>query len=324
LPPFLPLLRVLTYHRIADPEAESEFNPRSISATPQMFQHHMEHLARSYSVLSPAEAIDLLDRGKRPRRRSVLVTFDDAYVDFAQNAWPVMKSLDLPATLFVPTFYPGERGRVFWWDRLHQMIQATDNTMLDETPVGALPLGSPEERRLAVRRLQDHLKVQPAAALDLALDKLATACASPPPTNNGVLSWAELRALAEDGVTLGAHTQSHSTLQHLTVPEIRKEILGSIADLEREIGRIEPLFCFPGGSHDDRVVEVTREAGVRLAFTTLDGPNPLTGDNLLRLRRTNITPRTGKLIFRLRLLPLATHVDHWRHREKHQGQVPSS
>ena len=41
----------------------------------------------------------------------MLLTFDDAYRDFATNAWPTLKRYGLPATLFVPTAYAGERSR---------------------------------------------------------------------------------------------------------------------------------------------------------------------------------------------------------------------
>ena len=316
-----PLLRILTYHRIADPLATDELNPRSVSATPEIFARQMEILARNYRVVSPAEVLAALAEGKPLHRRSVLLTFDDAYDDFAENAWPVMKSLGLPVTLFVPTGFPDEPSKVFWWDRLHQIVTSTARQQLEGTPVGDLPLGSADERRLAVRRLQDHLKRQPDAAIQQALGELGGSCQVEMPESNCVLGWDELRELASEGVSFGAHTRNHKTLAHESLDGIREEVVGSLCDLEREIGRVEPLFCYPDGSHDDRVVDQARQAGVELAFTTMDGPNPrtperLTLENRLRLCRTNITPRTGEWIFRLRMMPLGSHIDRWRHREK--------
>ena len=120
----------------------------------------MEILARHYQVLSPSDALATLADAGRLARKSVLVTFDDGYRDFAQNAWPVMKSLGLPVSLFVPTSYPDAPRNVFWWDRLHRMITRTKRSQITGTPLGDLSLESAQERQLAVRRLQDFLKLQ--------------------------------------------------------------------------------------------------------------------------------------------------------------------
>jgi peptidoglycan/xylan/chitin deacetylase (PgdA/CDA1 family) len=131
-----------------------------------------------------------------------------------------------------------------------------------------------------------------------------------------VLSWEELRQLARDGVTLVAHTRTHPILTQLLSPEqVREEVIGSQIDLQREIGQVLPVFCYPSGAHNDTVVNILKQEGFVMAFTTLDGHNDLHRAHLLRLRRTNITQRTSPLIFRIRLLRWATYADAWRHRK---------
>jgi len=66
------------------------------------------------------------------------------------------------------------------------------------------------------------------------------------------------------------------------------------------------------------VVSVLREQGIRLAFTTLSGPNKLGSVDPLRLRRTMIMPRTTRAIFFLRLLRLGIHMDAWRDRKQRE------
>ncbi|MGH7457229.1 MAG: polysaccharide deacetylase family protein, partial [bacterium] len=127
------------------------------------------------------------------------------------------------------------------------------------------------------------------------------------------LGWEELRQLAKAGVTLGAHTQTHPIMTQIAPAEIRREISGSQKALQREIGAALPIFCYPSGSHDDTVVDILKEEGFVVAFSTLDGHNDLRSADLLRLRRTNITKRTTSLIFRFRLSRLGAHLDRWRH-----------
>ncbi len=43
-------------------------------------------------------------------QQCVAVTVDDAFCSFVRNAWPVLKELQIPVTLFVPTSYLGRRS----------------------------------------------------------------------------------------------------------------------------------------------------------------------------------------------------------------------
>ena len=54
------------------------------------------------------------------------MTFDDAYCDFADHAWPVFRRLGVPVTLFVATEYPDHPDRAYWWDRLHAGLSVAD------------------------------------------------------------------------------------------------------------------------------------------------------------------------------------------------------
>jgi peptidoglycan/xylan/chitin deacetylase (PgdA/CDA1 family) len=67
----------------------------------------------------------LLDRGYRgttfsqavlspPRGKTVAVTFDDALRSIAEQAAPLLSSLGLPGTLFVPTLWVGAGAAVAW------------------------------------------------------------------------------------------------------------------------------------------------------------------------------------------------------------------
>jgi len=108
-------------------------------------------------------------------------------------------------------------------------------------------------------------------------------------------------------------------MTQVTPERIREEVQGSQEDLQREIGACLPIFCYPNGNHNDVVVSVLRELGIRLAFTTMSGPNDLDSLDPLRLRRTVIMPRTMPAIFCLRLLRLGAHLDAWRDRKQRQA-----
>jgi peptidoglycan/xylan/chitin deacetylase (PgdA/CDA1 family) len=310
------MLRVLTYHRVANLQDSPMLHPQIISATPENFSRQMRFLARKYDVVSLAQAFDSIEKKAPLPPRAVLITFDDAYYDFATIAWPILKSLKLTATLFVPTAYPDQPERAFWWDRLYRAFMQSSRKELQGTPLGDLSLADATARQHSLRRVQNYIKTIPHHQAMAFVDEICAKLDSQPLAQKSVLSWKELRQLAKEGVALCAHTQTHPIMTQLSREEVRREVAGSQSDLQREIGETLPIFCYPSGGHDDTVVDILKEEGFTMAFTTLKGQNDLRTVDPLRLRRTNMTRRTSLPIFRLRLLRFGAYLDRWRQKRR--------
>lgn len=77
----------------------------------EVFRRQMEELRESGAELVPlTRAVGALEAGAPLERDLVAITFDDAYRNFDEAAYPVLEALRLPATLFVPTdFVDGAR-----------------------------------------------------------------------------------------------------------------------------------------------------------------------------------------------------------------------
>jgi peptidoglycan/xylan/chitin deacetylase (PgdA/CDA1 family) len=307
------VLRVLTYHRVADPTADPMLHPRLVSALPDVFAQHLDHAARHYDVVAMADVVAAFrGRGRLPRR-ALLLTFDDAYRDFLAGAWPLLRARSLPATMFVPTALPSTPGAAFWWDRLHRAFAATRLLALEDPELGRLPLATPAERTRSLARVQAHLKARPHVTALARVESLAATLGEPAHTVPSVLSWDELRALGQAGLTLAPHSRTHPLLPRVDPETARAEIEGSIADLRREVGDVLPVFCYPSGAYDDATADAVRAAGIELAFTQHDGHNKIGRSDPLRLCRTNVTRRTTAAVLPLRLQSWFTHVDRWRH-----------
>jgi peptidoglycan/xylan/chitin deacetylase (PgdA/CDA1 family) len=305
------LLRVLTYHRVDEPERHPALYPGLISATPEAFDQQMSYLAANYYVVSMPELIDACRSGQALPPRSVMVTFDDACRDFAEHAWPTLKRYRLTATLFVPTAFPDHPERGFWWDQLYQAVNATERRDDLETPLGRLPLRNATQRAGSFAQLKDYVKTLPHQAAMAWVERTCAELGAQQPLHN-VLGWDELRRLAREGVTLGAHTQTHPLMNRVTPEEVCAEAVGSLRDLEREIGQALPIFAYPSGGFNDEVVQILRREGFKLAFTTVRGVNDMHAADQLRLRRINIGRRTNLSLFRARLLPWSLYLNRLR------------
>jgi peptidoglycan/xylan/chitin deacetylase (PgdA/CDA1 family) len=319
------VLRILAYHRVAELRDTPAVDSRGVSATPAVFARQMQHLARYYDVIGMPQFLNAVENGRPLPKRAVLITFDDAYADFATIAWPILKRFRLPATMFVPTAYPDHRERAFWWDKLYQAFNATAKSELCRIPFGPLPLRSSEEKRRSLRMVQDYCTTIPDDEAMGLIDCVCSELAKGLVYYGSVLSWDQLRRLAHEGLTLGSHTRTHPIMTRVTPARMREEIRASQKDLKREIGAAVPIFCYPNGDHDDSVVSILKDEGILLGFTTLSGENKTQSLDLLRLRRVVITPRTSAAVFCVRLLRLGAYFDAWRHGslKKNPVGVPS-
>ncbi len=101
---------VLMYHRIDTNGEESR-----LSVAPKSFERQMDFLKqRNYQFLTLGEYIDLLKSGKKPEKKSVVITFDDGYADNYTAAYPVLKKYGIPATIFVVVDWVGKKGMISW------------------------------------------------------------------------------------------------------------------------------------------------------------------------------------------------------------------
>lgn len=293
-------LRILTYHRVDTPQANPHLAPQPLSATPEVFRRQMEFLSTHYHAVSLDEVLKCHREGDRLPPRSVLITFDDAYIDFSQHALPVLESTGLPSTMFVPTAYPDHPTMRFWWDRLFSAVMHAEPTQYVPHVRCRVPV-QPEERRQLHGRLCQLIAGMHWDAAERAIDEICSAlsCRSLP---KSVLGWDELRAIATRNVTLAPHTRTHPLLNRVSIERAREEVVGSWQDLEREIGSTPRVLAYPGGALTTEVAEMLRSEGFEMAMTTQRGINELHRKDPLRLRRVNVGIRCPLPLWRSQLV----------------------
>lgn len=294
-------LAVLMYHRIGHDGGDPALDPSLLSATPEGFAHQIAFLAANRPIIS-ADTLLAVRRGEAELPPgAVMITFDDAYADFAEHAWPVLRACSAPVTLFVPTAFPDRVTGGFWWDRLHAAFRATDRRDPLPTGAGPLPLESVAQRSAGFAALRDWIKTLPHDDAMAAVDA-ATAGLGGAPDVHRVLGWDELRRLASEGVTLAPHTRTHPLMNRLPLARAIDEARGSWEDLERNIGPTPKILAYPAGGYAPAVVGALADEGFEAAFTTRRGSNEIGGTPWLELARRNVGARSSLDVLRLQLM----------------------
>jgi peptidoglycan/xylan/chitin deacetylase (PgdA/CDA1 family) len=296
-------LAVLTFHRVA-PDRPGVV-PGLLSATPEGFAALLDVVARRHPIVGIDEVLRRARGGPPLGPRSLLLTVDDAYTDFAEHAWPALRARGLPVVLFVPTAYPDAPDRAFWWERLFGAIRATNRSTIDG-PGGPLPVMTDADREAAYRSFRAGLKAMPHAELLRCVDDLVAALggaeAAAGAAGGRVLGWDELRRLRAEGVSLAPHTRTHPLLARLSGEACESEIAGSREDLARTTGSELPVLAYPSGATSPVAADAARRAGIEIAFTTERGVNVLRSADWLGLRRINVSVRTPSALVRAQMV----------------------
>lgn len=102
---------ILCYHSV------SEDWPEVGSIAPAILERQVRHLlGRGYTPRTLSAAI-----AEGAGRRSLVVTFDDAFRSVADLAFPILRAFGVPATLFVPTDHVST-GRPLAWSSLGRYL----------------------------------------------------------------------------------------------------------------------------------------------------------------------------------------------------------
>jgi peptidoglycan/xylan/chitin deacetylase (PgdA/CDA1 family) len=110
---------ILCYHSLG----EKPDSPYDIDSAE--FRDQMNFIAQNqYHVLSLSQVVAML-KDKQPIPDSaVVITFDDGYETVYTNAWPVLRRLGFPFTIFIYTNFVGSASFSLTWLQLKELTEA--------------------------------------------------------------------------------------------------------------------------------------------------------------------------------------------------------
>ena len=241
--------KILMYHR---------FNAGSdeLATDIDLFREQAALLKKQFRVRTMSDVARQASIGSVESNVAV-ITVDDGYEDFYLHAWPVLRELDLPATVFVTTgFIAGELH--LWPDTLRAILHAAAP---GEYVLGGYWEGrtihwrGPEDIGSVWSDLADRLLPELPQTRIAALEDLATSVGirmddidmSP----YAPMSWAQLTELSDAVIEIGDHTWSHCNLAVMGRDEILEDVGKSIEALQTNAGIRASGFAYPNGTIDD-------------------------------------------------------------------------
>jgi peptidoglycan/xylan/chitin deacetylase (PgdA/CDA1 family) len=236
------------------------------------FRTEVRLIDSCFNVLPLLEASRRLQEGTLPPR-SACISFDDGYANNCEVAMPILRSIGVPATVFVATgFLDG--GRMFNDTVIETVRRAGSDIDLHEIGMGRVKLGDAASRRALARRILSEVKYFSPAERQARIDRIAGAAHAELPRNL-MLSRAQVRQLHDGGIEVGAHTVNHPILTSIDDNEAREQIGRSRRELEAIISAPVRGLAYPNGApnrdYAHRHTLIARQCGFEYAMSTAYG-----------------------------------------------------
>lgn len=278
---------ILVGHRVNDSP-----DPFIGGIHPGVFKRQLETLSKSFQILPLKEVLLRAQQSDLPPN-ALAITFDDGYRDNYEQAYPILRALGVPATIFLSTGPLESEQEPLWHDLVFDAFRRT------EAPTVAIgdrtySLKTLQERRQALWVFRQFLRgfefcdwkgLIARLRVDLGFSK-DWSC-----PGFEKLEWWHIKEMAQQQISIGVHTVSHPLLTCLPISEAIQEIKISKAAIEKNLGLAADLFAYPNGNRKDfneTIKEVLRDEGFLCGVTTIQGTNCVHTDRF-ELRRLGLS-----------------------------------
>lgn len=288
-------VNIIAYHRvvadISRAEREAIYGLVVSSVT---FRRHCEILRSSFDVISLETAACFLDGKRKASRPLAVITFDDGYLDFYEEAFPILNELGLPATVFLPTKFIGQNEPLAH-DRIYWLVkQAIEKSV----PVAGALLEAGVSKKFAgkfvkekdVLKLTDSIVYLPNELREKVISRLEQILSDSfenYPSEYRLLTWELIREMSGRGIDFGGHTASHAVLPLEEDSAMETELALSKKEIEKRLGNKVVSFAYPNGAYNARIKKFVSRAGYKIAVTTERKINR-PGTDLLTLGRISL------------------------------------
>ena len=270
---------VLMYHSVCDDARASWIAPRNRMAT-DLFEQQLARLARSGRVVSISQLADAA-MGKPLNPGSIVLTFDDGYLDNLDVIAPLLDRYKLPAVLYLATAYVADAAPQ-WADVVHAAIEHRNNDQLSMPGLGDWNLSDSKQRDAANYLIGRMLILMDRSQRAGVLGAIAEQLDSPPCEMKLTMSFDDVRRIADQypSFELGVHTADHLDLSAQPIDAAIAEIRRSMEMFRNELGRDAVHFSFPYSRSTQELIDRLDGTGLQTAMTgegvvSLKNFNPL-------------------------------------------------
>jgi len=307
-------LTIIMYHYVRDLKKSKYPGIKGLDIS--SFLEQIQYIKRHYYPITMEEVIYCIENQSQIPDKSILLTFDDAYIDHYINVFPILEKNNIQGSFYIPSKVITEHT-VLDVNKIHFILASVKDMLWIIDDIKYL-IGSYKDeynlhdfdyyyKKLAHENHWDSKEVifikrllQVELVEDLRgriIDTLVTkyiGISELEFSNELYMNEEQLIHMLNSGMHLGSHGHNHYWWNSLTEGEMDNELNLSCTFLERlGVDMSNWTACYPYGAYDDQSINMLRQKGCKLAVTVdADIANTSKGSRLLMPRLdTNDLPK---------------------------------
>lgn len=314
------MVTTLMYHYVRNIKNSNYPNIRGLETN--LFLEQLKYLKKYYYFVSYNDLLESIYAGKKLKKNSVILTFDDGFIDNYLSVFPILIKENIKA-IFYPISSTISKNIVADVHKIHFILENFNNVKKIKNEVKSiinnlnkneiiqenfeeiyckLAFANEDDNKnvIFIKRIFQHY-LEPKIRSEI-LDDLFKKYVSNDEKNFAkklYLNVKEIKEMSEHGMTFGNHTFSHKWLGKIKLDDQKNEIENCLDFLDSSIknfSRDNWTISYPYGSFDNDTLEICEKAKCKIGFTTVVDISNTTFKNRLKLERldTNNIPKNSK------------------------------
>lgn len=293
---------VVMYHYVRD--LQNTRYPAIKGLDVRLFREQLKYFKKHYNFITAVQLIDAYENGTELPPKSLLLTFDDAYLDHYTCAFPLLDEYKAQGLFFVPV-KAIKNHEVLIVNKIHHVLAVCDkniNGLVQQVKT----LLAPYEGKNGVQTFNYYFdKLAVANRFDckevIFIKRLLQVELQEPIRSEIInqlftqyvtddesafsrelyMSEDQLKCMQRNGMIIGSHGYDHFWLGSLSREEQLSELTQSVSFLKGLGVDMKSLSIgYPYGSHNEDTLDIIRELGFKLGFTTVVDVATTAGDCL--------------------------------------------
>lgn len=270
----------------------------------RLFREQLVYFRKHYNFISAAQLVDAFENGNELPSKSLLLTFDDAYLDHYTNVFPLLDEYRAQGLFFVPV-KAIMNHEVLIVNKIHYVLAVCEKD-INVLVIQIKNLLAPYEGKSGVKTFDFYFKKLAIAnrfdCKEVIFIKRLLQVELPEPVRSTIInqlftryvtddeksfsrelymSEDQLRCMQRNGMVIGSHGYDHFWLGSLTKEKQRQELTASVSFLKTIGVDMSTLSIgYPYGSHNDDTLQIAGEFGFKLGFTTVVDTSTTSNDCL--------------------------------------------
>lgn len=250
---------ILCFHRIKD--SSGSLIDRRVGTTPQVVFKKIIRYMRvlGYKFISLEELEYKIERSRTGRE--AVITFDDGFKDLYQNAYPFLKKLNIPFTLFLISSVVDSK-KLLWLHKLYISIEELSPEKREDVLEKYINLPDQNVELADIignafiskdKKVIKNLVINIANEAELSEEKEQRIA------EMLYLSKAELLEMQKHGLNIEVHGHEHWPLTKLSREDTEEEIRISANYITQELYRKPRFYCLPFGTSNENVINIVED-----------------------------------------------------------------